>query len=430
MILLIGDIVLLFTSLWLTLLVGFWGTINVQLFFEHALPFSFLYVFWLVVFYAMDLYDLSLPPTSSSFITRYGVALVVLFGTGILFFYATTLTNLTPKTNLFTHVLLFGTLAYGWRFLFFKKISSLAPWRIGLLNLEDQGRELKDIIRSLKHHGYESFILSSEEESLAQQIERHSLDVVILPPVFLRQGDHIQTLYTCLGTGVTFLDLAQAYEVFARRIPLSVIDHQWFIRNIQEQERGLYARVKRFVDLVIATMALCVTLPLWGVIALVIKVEDRGSVFYSQERIGKHGRPFFIHKFRTMRSDAEKTGAQWAQKSDTRITRVGRLLRWSHLDELPQLVNVLRGDLSLVGPRPERSIFVDTLEREIPHYQLRHIVKPGVTGWAQIKFRYARSVEDSQKKFEYDLYYMKNRSLVFDVMILLKTFQMLCRREQ
>ncbi|MBI5794529.1 exopolysaccharide biosynthesis polyprenyl glycosylphosphotransferase [Candidatus Uhrbacteria bacterium] len=427
--LLVGDVALLYASLWLALFIGFWGRVDLALFLAHAAAFTFLYVVWIVVFYVMDLYDLSLPPTSTSFMTRYGIAIMVLFGTGVLFFYATTLTTLSPKTNLLIHVLLFGLLAYLWRLLFSAKISPLVPWRIGLLDLQDQDGELKDVIQSLKHHGYESTMLASHGQDLAQQIQHHALNVVILPVSFLNEGDHIQTLYACLGTGVTFLDLAQAYELFARRIPLSTIDHEWFIRNVQEREHGLYQRLKRGFDLSAATLILLLTLPVWLLVALAIKLEG-GDVFYVQERVGKNRQPFLIKKFRTMRTDAEAAGAQWATRDDARVTRVGKMLRASHLDELPQMLNVLKGELSLVGPRPERPVFVTTLEQEIPHYRVRHFVKPGFTGWAQIKFRYARSVTDSRRKFEYDLYYVKNRSLILDFLILLKTVQLLFRREQ
>ncbi len=427
--LLVGDFVLLYFSLWLALLIGFWGNVDIALFLEHAIPFSFLYFVWLVIFYVMDLYDLSLPPSSPSFLTRYVIALTLLFLTGVLFFYSTTLTEITPKTNLLTHVALFGFLAYVWRVLFFARISSLVPWHIGLLELGEHGIELQESIGLLKQHGYECVVLLSQD-NLSDQIKQHGLQVVVLPPMFLVSGDHLQGLYACLGTGVTFLDLSQAYELFARRIPLTTIDQQWFIRNVQERDSGISRRIKRLFDIVVASLVLLLTFPLLLLVALAIKIDGGEDIFYTQERIGKNRVPFLIKKFRTMRVDAEAHGAQWATKDDPRVTRVGNFLRRSHFDELPQMINVLKGELSLVGPRPERPMFVETLEREVPHYHVRHFVKPGFTGWAQIKFRYARSVTDSRRKFEYDLYYIKNRSLIFDFLILLKTAQLLFRREQ
>ena len=184
------------------------------------------------------------------------------------------------------------------------------------------------------------------------------------------------------------------------------------------------------MDIILALALLIATLPLWPIIALFIKVEDGGPIFYRQERIRKDGKPFFLIKFRSMNQEAEaKTGAIWAKEKDPRITRVGKFLRRVHLDELPQMLNILKGEISLVGPRPERPEFISQLEKEIPHYRMRHLIKPGFTGWAQLKFRYGRSVMDAREKFQYDLYYLKNRSLFLDLGILLKTFQLFFKKE-
>jgi len=187
--------------------------------------------------------------------------------------------------------------------------------------------------------------------------------------------------------------------------------------------------LKRFVDIILAFSIIIITSPLWLIFAVLIKLEDKGPVFYRQKRVGKDRNEFWLTKFRSMKIDAENGKAKWAEKDDPRITKIGRFLRKIHLDELPQMLNILKGDISLVGPRPERPEFVKKLEKEIPHYHLRHIIRPGFTGWAQIKFRYGRTVEDSHEKFQYDLYYIKNRSLFLDLGILLKTFQLFFSKE-
>jgi lipopolysaccharide/colanic/teichoic acid biosynthesis glycosyltransferase len=168
--------------------------------------------------------------------------------------------------------------------------------------------------------------------------------------------------------------------------------------------------------------------PFLIVIPLLILIEDGMPIFYFQERVGKDNKVFKLIKFRSMKKDAEKSGPQWAEVADTRVTKIGKILRKLHFDEIPQLINVFKGEISLVGPRAERPEFVKILEKEIPFYYLRHIIKPGITGWAQINFGYARSIEDSLKKFEYDLYYIKNRSLIFDLKIILKTAQIWFKR--
>lgn len=226
------------------------------------------------------------------------------------------------------------------------------------------------------------------------------------------------------------MDLAQAYEIICEKIPISFVSQTWFLENIKEREKGFYEKLKRVIDIIFSLFILFFTFPFWPFIILAIKLEDGGLVFYSQKRIGKGGFPFLLTKFRSMKKEAEKeTGAVWAEKEDLRITKVGRFLRRAHLDELPQMFNILKGDISLVGPRPERPEFVSQLEKEIPHYHLRYLIKPGFTGWAQIKFRYARSLMDSHEKFQYDLYYIKNRSLFLDLRILFKTFQLFFKKE-
>jgi lipopolysaccharide/colanic/teichoic acid biosynthesis glycosyltransferase len=163
--------------------------------------------------------------------------------------------------------------------------------------------------------------------------------------------------------------------------------------------------------------------PLMALTAIAIKLDSRGPVLYTQERVGKGNRIFRIIKFRSMRTDAEVNGAVWAGEGDNRVTRVGRIIRKLRIDELPQFVNVLRGEMTFIGPRPERPIFVDMLEREIKYYKQRHLVKPGLTGWAQVRYRYGASVDDAREKFQYDLYYIKNQSPLLDAIILFETIR-------
>jgi exopolysaccharide biosynthesis polyprenyl glycosylphosphotransferase len=225
------------------------------------------------------------------------------------------------------------------------------------------------------------------------------------------------------------LDLSQAYETLLHKIPIDFVSQTWFLQNLSEGDKKIYDKIKRFDDIILTSLIVIITSPLWLIFALLIKLEDKGPMFYKQKRVSKDGKDFWLTKFRSMKVDAENGEAKWAEKNDPRITKIGRFLRKIHLDELPQMINVLKGDISLVGPRPERPEFVKKLEKEIPHYQLRHIIRPGFTGWAQIKFRYGRTIEDSHEKFQYDLYYIKNRSLFLDLGVLLKTFQLFFTRE-
>ena len=236
-------------------------------------------------------------------------------------------------------------------------------------------------------------------------------------------------LYKCLSLKINFMDLAKAYETLFYKIPIDFISQTWFLENLAEGEKRIYDKFKRIGDILAAAFIIAITSPLWLILAWLIKSEDKGPVFYKQKRVGKDRKEFLLWKFRSMKVGAEKGRPLWAKENDPRITKIGKVLRKLHLDELPQMINVLKGDISLVGPRPERPEFVKKLEKQIPHYHLRHIIKPGFTGWAQIKFRYARSLMDSHEKFQYDLYYIKNRSFFLDLGILLKTFQLLFKKE-
>lgn len=211
------------------------------------------------------------------------------------------------------------------------------------------------------------------------------------------------------------------------KILISSVNKFWVSEIFRE---GKYDKIKRFIDVFLASIIILITFPFWLIIFLFIKLEDGGPAFYFQERIGKNKKSFLLIKFKSMKKEAEKeTGPVWAEKKDLRVSKIGKILRRTHMDEIPQMINVLKGDISLVGPRPERPEFVAQLEKEIPYYNVRHLIKPGFTGWAQIKFRYARSVSDSLEKLQYDLYYFKNRSLFLDLRILLKTFKLFFKKE-
>ena len=222
--------------------------------------------------------------------------------------------------------------------------------------------------------------------------------------------------------GIPVDHLASAYERYTGKIVLEHLRPSWFIFSSGFQQTRTLIAAKRLLDVVVAACGLLLVAPLMGVIAVAVKLTSRGPVFYSQRRVGQNGRPFTIRKFRSMHVDAEATtGAVWAMVNDPRLTPIGRWLRSTRLDELPQLWNVLVGDMSLVGPRPERPEFVSDLEREITFYGRRHLVKPGITGWAQVSYPYGASVHDALQKLQYDLYYLKHMSVAFDLFIMLAT---------
>ena len=236
-------------------------------------------------------------------------------------------------------------------------------------------------------------------------------------------GLPMSELLECKLRGLHILDLPAFFERQTGILPLESINASWMIFSEGFTTGVLRDLSKRLFDLLVSGFFLLLFSPIMLFTALLIRLESKGPVFYTQERVGQFGASFTIYKFRSMRTDAEKDGVVWARKNDDRTTRVGRFIRRTRIDELPQVLNVFLGHMSFVGPRPERPYFVNDLAAQIPYYHARHSVKPGITGWAQVRFSYGASVEDAMHKLQYDLYYVKNHSLFLDMMILLQTVQ-------
>jgi sugar transferase (PEP-CTERM system associated) len=240
----------------------------------------------------------------------------------------------------------------------------------------------------------------------------------------------LQEMLSCKISGVEVVDAPTFYEQTTGKLLLENITPSWFIFSSGFRINDLIRFAKRMMDVITAGFGLLLTSPFLPIVALLIKLDSPGPVFFRQTRVGQGDKEFTLIKFRSMRQDAEnKSGAVWAEKDDPRITRLGRFLRKSRIDEIPQLFNVLQGDMSLVGPRPERPEFVAKLKELIPYYSERHYVKPGVTGWAQVCYPYGASVEDAIEKLRYDLYYVKNLSILFDIRIMLRTIGVILFRE-
>ena len=264
--------------------------------------------------------------------------------------------------------------------------------------------------------------------TLVEFAEEQDIDEIVLAVDDRRQaGLPAKELLDCKMSGINILDLVTFCERRTGKIRLDMLTPSWLYLSDGFRESTIRRLGKRVLDIVIALILLPIALPFMVLVTIAIFVESgfKGPILYSQVRVKQDGRPFKIYKFRSMVTDAEKNGAQWASKNDSRITRVGSIIRKGRLDELPQLFNVLIGDMSFVGPRPERPEFVEQLAEKLPYYEERHRVKPGLTGWAQIRYSYGDSEEDSLQKLQYDLYYVKNHSVFLDVLILLQTAEVI-----
>ncbi|MCB1955989.1 MAG: TIGR03013 family PEP-CTERM/XrtA system glycosyltransferase [Rhodocyclaceae bacterium] len=258
---------------------------------------------------------------------------------------------------------------------------------------------------------------------LVELVRREQVDEVIVA-VRERRGGILpmRELLDCKMLGIKVLDLSSFYERVQGQVRIESLKASWLIYGEGFRQGIARTVVKRLFDLAASIILLVLALPIMIVAAIAILIEDGAPIFYSQERVGQGGRSFRVIKFRSMRRDAEKDGKpKWAQSNDDRVTRVGRFMRKTRIDELPQLFNVLKGEMSMVGPRPERPYFVDQLTSEIPFYAVRHCVKPGLTGWAQVRYQYGASVDDALQKLQFDLYYVKNHTLFLDSLVLCET---------
>lgn len=261
--------------------------------------------------------------------------------------------------------------------------------------------------------------------SLHRYVLNHPIAEIVVAVDDRRKGLPMDDLLECKMEGVKIVDGASFYERESRKVALEMITPGWLVFSDGFDLSSVSGFSKRSLDLFASGLLFLVSLPLMLFTAIAIKIEDgfKAPVLYSQERVGLNGQTFKVHKFRSMVTDAEKNGAVWAQKNDTRVTKVGSVIRRVRIDELPQIFNILNGTMSFVGPRPERPVFVEELERKIPFYNERHRVKPGLTGWAQLCFAYADNEEDTREKLRYDLYYIKNQSLLLDLLIIIQTVE-------
>ena len=265
--------------------------------------------------------------------------------------------------------------------------------------------------------------LLSTEKSLTDVVLEHQVDQIVVALSERRGGSMpLRELLDCKLQGVRVVDIATYFEITLGQIRLDAVSAGWLIFGEGFNQGLVRTMIKRVFDIVCATLLILLSLPVMLAAAVLILIESGSPIFYLQERVGLNGRLFNVVKFRSMRTDAEKDGKpRWASATDDRVTRVGRVIRKLRIDELPQLFSVLGGDMSLVGPRPERPYFVDKLTQEMPYYAVRQSVKPGLTGWAQVRYHYGASIEDSAEKLQYDLYYVKNHSLFLDIVVLFET---------
>ena len=383
-IILLGDIIILYASLGLALFLRYLPDFSYTIFQKHLVPFTLVYLTWLLIFYICGLYDLSLAKNTLLFYSILLRSIIIGVAVAISFFYLIPLYGITPKTNLAIDILILTLLLYVWRQLFNYLIKS--PALLNNVLIIGRNKEAEQLIRHVKGNpqlGYyiKKIISEKDTDSVFNLIEiviKEKIQTIVTIPDPRHDNTLVRNLYHCLPLKITLFNLPTFYERISGKVPVSVIEEFWFLENLMDSQKNVYETFKRIFDLLFGLALGIASLFLYPFIALAVKLDSSGPIFYQQKRVGQDSRIFQIVKFRSMVENAEKDGAKWAQKNDPRITRVGNFLRKTRLDELPQLWNVIKGEMSFVGPRPERPEFVfgTNMERQIPFYQIRHLVKP------------------------------------------------------
>jgi exopolysaccharide biosynthesis polyprenyl glycosylphosphotransferase len=443
-----SDLIIFYAALILTLFLRYGqGDLSHQ-FSIHAIPFGTLFILWILAFYIVNLYEVRVLQNNITFYSDILRASLLAGAFAVLFFYLIPIYAITPRANLFIFIAVFFILETASRSALNSVFSQSFIKPMIIVGVNPQAIELAKFLKNNPQLGYNFLYIididNTDKNSLKnaeglnirhgikdmrQEIIKDRIDTIVVSPEIYKIPELINVFYRLLDSGTVFQNLASFYEKTTGRVPLEAIDQIWFLENLTEGTKRIYGTAKRFLDIVLATIAGVPFLVLLPLIALAIKMDSKGSVFYRQKRFGRAGKIFSIIKLRTMRKDAEQgTGAVWAKDNDPRVTRLGKFLRKSRVDELPQLWNILMGNMSFVGPRAERPEFHETIKRGVPFYEERYLIKPGLSGWAQINYRYGSSVKDAAEKLQYDLYYIKNRSLILDLGIILKTINISMRQ--
>ena len=445
-ILLVGDIFAFSVSLWLTLLVRYFDIPERTLLEAHISPFAILGSIWIFVFYIAGLYDKHTVFLKSLLFSRIVNTQIVNILLAALLFIIVPF-SVAPKTNLFIYLIISTLIISVWRLKLFNYFSPKNKHKALLIADGKEAIELVDEINNNDRYNY-SFVRIIDEKAalhtpdfeskLLSLIDRENIQIIVANP----RGEHIERVLPSifdlafLRFEFIFLDFYKVYEDTFDSVPLSALRYDWFISHVSQSKSIVYDFFKRVFDIVggmVLAAILCITLPL---VFIAMRIEGKGPIFILQKRIGRYNTPVNVYKIRTMRENLTSSST-WTTEdavSGNDVTKVGNILRKMSLDEFPQCLNIIRGDMSLIGPRNDISGLGARLATEIPYYNIRNFVKPGITGWAQTHQQYMgdnispQSLEESKERLSYDLYYVKNRSFKLDLEITLRTFKTLLSR--
>jgi exopolysaccharide biosynthesis polyprenyl glycosylphosphotransferase len=445
-----GEILCFSAGLWLALTIRNLKLTESEIFISHFATFLALFLLWIVANYINNLYDLEKITYTLQFYKRFIESTLISLGLGFVFFYLIPSGRMTPKTILVFAVIFGYCLSLLWRYIFIKLIGKKTlQTKTLFIGYTKEVEELLEIMDKYPERGYEcASVIDPEEHQILKEkkeiniytslkairpsITTHKIKLVIISPHLKHHQETLKELYELLFWPTQITDLTTFYQVMTGRIPPSTFSEGWFLDHLKNTDKNIYNVLNSGINYILSIAIIPFFFITFPLTAILIKINSKGPIFIKQKRVGRNGKIFTIYKYRSMYSlssdgSAETHGVQFATKDDERITRIGKILRKTRMDELPQILNLLKGDITLIGPRPERPEIVEKLEMKMPYYSLRHMIKPGLTGWAAVNQHYTDTMETSLQKLQYDLYYIKNRSFLLDISIILKTINVVLR---
>ena len=418
-VLLIGDLLSFFLALWLALALRSFSLPSWKLMSPHLEAFCWIFAIWIVVFYIANLYH---HRTATLFRNRLAVLItntqLINSLIALVFFYFVRSFGITPKTTLFINLILTLGLLLWWRLYL---VVWLTPRRQEQIIFLSAGKEVEELRQELENNS--QYQITAPIQTV-HSFKPSSAATIAVNLYEEKRPEFLSFLSRLLFSGARVVGVQDLYEDVFDRVPLNLVEERWLLENVSNHPKSVYDLFKRLMDLVLSLVIFTISIPLYPFIWLAIKLDDRGPIFYTEPRVGRHGRFFMVPKFRSMSTEDDL--------SIRKVTRVGAFLRRSRFDELPQLWSIVLGQQSLIGPRPERPDYVKLYEQQIPYYSARHLLKPGLSGWAQIHQtkhpHFQLQVDATREKLSYDLYYLKNRSIWLDISIALKTIKTILSR--
>ncbi len=424
-ILLIGDVLILYVSFFVSLIIRYGSIPSLKILNIHKVPISTLYLIWILVFFIAGFYEVRKFFSFNDLKDQILKTMAVVGVISVLIFYIIPFWNITPKTILVINIFVATLAIYFWRKFYFLNVVKSSKTNVVFFGSTKEMIDFKDFINDRPQLSYNVVDVISEDSNLdlKKYVKDHNIDIVVISDDIKHDDNMVNIFYEIIPLGVSVADFSIFYESLMEKIPLFLVNKAWFLKNVAYSHK-LYESSKRPVEFIFALVLILVLSPLFLLVPFLIRITSEGDPLFKQVRVGKNGKNFNLYKFRTMKINNESpSGDKWLIENDPRITSFGKILRLTRVDEIPQLWNIIKGDMSFIGPRPDFIDFYTVLDKTIPYYKIRTLVTPGLTGWAQIHNKFGGSPEEAKDRLAYEIFYLKNLSISLDLSIALKTIK-------